>query len=582
MLQVSTGKFFKSDDLYETVHRFVVYTNYRFFGREAIDVGMGKILPCQDTYGSEVTKFVCELTERIERPQGGDAPGLVVSTGGAEMIKDFLAIMSFSFQAVFTLDHESTRQIISSNASSRSREDIGSDKVDFLDKYFERSIRSSREDIESFIDLCGKLFGVERKVYEGLIRSIRRYVSAVYRSRDDLDASYTMMVASVEALPQNFDKYESCWEDYDAEAKKDIDSALTGVDSEVAEKIRAAIIKREHLLAVRRFVEFSMSNIGDSYYRTNAVAVIRPASKSDIKLAVKNAYKLRSKYIHQLQSLPRNLQTSMDLQEIVTDGGNTYFSMTGLARFSKYVIENFLATQVAVGYEDFDYLPSVLKWRSITLAPQYWVGRADDLTIYNIKIYLSGHLSEYATYLMGGHNNFSNMRPILDKIDSLLPGLAKASQKVPFVALYMHYCALFPDLHDRCRSFAAKYAEVQDVPTVENLVLYIIFKSEPPWELDKNIPLLEAYLKNKRKDGELELHPLLESIIYLWLVEKYWKVDRSRAIKLMSDGVENWPGNKDLLNYEALLLDCADPIFWGVVLNLNCANSSAKDLGYLE
>lgn len=582
MLQVSTGKFFKSDDLYETVHRFVVYTNYRFFGREAIDVGIGKILPCQDAYGSEVTKFVCELTERIERPQGGDAPGVVISTGGAEMIKDFLAIMSFSFQAVFTLDYESTRQIISSNASSRSREDFDNDKMDFLDKYFKKSIRSSREDIESFIDLCGKLFGVERKVYEGLIRSIRRYVSAVYRSREDLDASYTMMVASVEALPQSFDKYECHWDDYDSKSKKDIDESLREVDSEVAEKIRAAIIRREHLSATRRFVEFSMSNIGSSYYRVSADSVIRPASKSDVRPAVRNAYGLRSKYIHQLQSLPRNLQTPLDLQEIVTDEGGIYFSMTGLTRFSKCVIENFIAAQAPVEFEEFNYLPSVLKWRSVSLAPEYWVGQANGLTIDNVKMYLSGLLSEYASYLMGAHNTFSNMRSVLDKIDTLVPGLAKTSQKVPFVALYMHYCALFPDLHDRCRSFSTKYEQVQDFPAIENLVMHIIFRSEPPWALSENVPLLETYLKSRGRDGELELHPVLESMVYLWLVEQYWAVDRDRAIALMSDGVENWPGNKNLLNYEALLLDCADPIFWGVILNLNCANSSARDLGYLE
>ncbi len=582
MLQVSTGKFFKTDDCYETVHRFVVYTNYKFIGRDAIDIGIGKIFPCLNAHNSEVSKFVCELVERIEKPKDGSKPGLIVSTGGSDMIKDFLAIMSFSFQAVFTLEHESTRQIISQNVSERRVQDADADSMDFLEKYFKKSVRSCREDIEGFVQFCNKLFGAERKIYEGLIRSIRRYVSALYRSRQDLDASYTMMVASVEALAQSFDRYECRWEDYDRSAKKDIDEALCDIDSNAADKVRAAIIKREHLSAVRRFVEFSISNISGSYYRTDVDSIPRPASRSDVRLAVRNAYFLRSKYIHQLQSLPRGLQTSLDMQEIVIEEGSVYFSMTGLTRFSKFVIDNFIAKQFAVDFEEFDYLPNVLKWHIVTMAPQYWLGDIAGLTKDSVNYYLAGHLSEYASFLIEGNSVFSSPVSILDKIESLVPGLAKTSQKVPFIVLYIHYCALFSSLHERCATFVSKYQDVQDFPSIENLLLYVLFRSEPPWAFSKNINLLEGYLKNRRKSSSLSLHQVLESIIYLWLVEKYWEVDQDTALKLMSDGVENWPGNRDLRNYEALLADGADPIFWGVVLGLNCTSSSAKDLGYLE
>lgn len=564
MLQVSSGKFFKSEELYETVHRFVVYTNYRFYGRNAIDIGVGKVFPCWDSYESDVSKFVCEVTERIEKSQGGEGPGVLISTGGRELVNDLLMLMSFRFGAIFSLEYETARRMVLKTLPAQE----GKKREDFLDRYFKPCIISNQKDVSNFRNFCKRLLGAERKIYEGLLRSIKQYVTAVYRSRDDLNGSYTLMVASIEALAQNFDEYESAWDDYDGKSKKEIDEALLAVDSDIADAIRAVIVKREHLSATRRFVEFSLSHIQDSYYRGDAENVIRPASKSDVKLAVKNAYSLRSRYIHQLESIPNRLHMQKDLQEIVLENGTAYFSMTGLARFSKHIIETFLSLQDSVEFESYDYMSNLPNTIKLTMAPRYWIGRAEGLSLENIYVYLSGHLDEYASHLMGGHSSFSQMTPVLDKIEVMVAGLSRPAQKVPFVALYLFYTALFSNLHDRGLAFLDKYARIQDVPAIENLLLHILFRENPPWPLGENISLMGSYLKSRRKEGELKLHSLLESVIYLWLVEQYFDVDRSQSLKLVCEAVENWPGNRNLENYEKLIQDGAEPIFWGYALGL--------------
>ncbi len=572
MLQISTGRFFKTNDTYTTTHRFVAYTNYRFPRRDVIDVGVGRILPCWDTYDSEVVSFVCELTERIEKNQGGDGPGLVVSVGAESMINDFLLIMAFTFQAIFTLEYEATRRLM----SKKKEDSLNGESMEFSARYFRKRIEYDASHIERFRDFCDHLFGLKREVYEGILRSIRRYVTALYRANEDLDASYTMMVASIESLTQGFDNYESSWGDYESKARRDIDQALDGIDLGKANAIRDAIVRKEHLSAMRRFIGFTVSNIPDSYFRDDTDSVIGPASRSDVLEAVKSAYGLRSKYIHELVSLPKSLRVGWNFSEIIDDEGEIYFSMSGLARLSRSVIVAFATSQQAVDKEEYDYMANLPNVVRVKMAPRYWVGHAESLNAKNVMVYLSGHLAEYAAFISGREYAFSQMRSVLDKIEKIVKGFAKSSQKVPFVVLYIFYCSLFESLHERCNAFAEKYSDVQDVPAIENLLLYIFFVSEPQWSVQKSDSLMSSYIKKRRKRGSLSLDPLLETIIYLWMVERFWLVDPSRALVLISEAVENWPGNKNVRNYEQLLLNGAEAIPWESVLGLQFRNSQSS------
>jgi len=67
MLQISTGKFYTTtatEHLYETIHRGVYYTNYRFFD-DRIVTDVGDILPA--ARWEDFQTVVCEVTERLPR-----------------------------------------------------------------------------------------------------------------------------------------------------------------------------------------------------------------------------------------------------------------------------------------------------------------------------------------------------------------------------------------------------------------------------------------------------------------------------------------------------------------------------------
>ena len=112
MLQISTGKFYEStvaEHLFETVHRGVVYTNYSFLS-SSIETKVGNILPA--TRWGDLNCVICEITERLPKPQGIIRSGMIASVGPDTLIQDFAAVVSFSLNATFTADeHLATRLV---------------------------------------------------------------------------------------------------------------------------------------------------------------------------------------------------------------------------------------------------------------------------------------------------------------------------------------------------------------------------------------------------------------------------------------------------------------------------------------
>jgi hypothetical protein len=74
----------------------------------------------------------------------------------------------------------------------------------------------------------GRLIGLPRQTYLGVMRAIRTYINGMHRIADDLELAYTLLVASVESLAQDFDGHESDWASYDQRKRQAIDEAFVG------------------------------------------------------------------------------------------------------------------------------------------------------------------------------------------------------------------------------------------------------------------------------------------------------------------------------------------------------------------
>jgi hypothetical protein len=174
MLQIVSGKFFKTEKCYETWHRGTYYTNYRTLQDVAITTSVGRLLPSTDP-GSLGT-LTYELLEQIEWTP--PAPGVMISTGGRELVDNFAAVLSFILHVICTTEPDLLRRLTVGNAPEPNRRN---DPGKYLRRVFDGQVVAQLEDAALVGDFLNALIWLRRDSYDGAIRAIRRYVTATHR-----------------------------------------------------------------------------------------------------------------------------------------------------------------------------------------------------------------------------------------------------------------------------------------------------------------------------------------------------------------------------------------------------------------
>lgn len=136
------------------------------------------------------------------------------------------------------------------------------------------------------------------------MRAIRTFVAGLHSIPDDLGLAYTLFVSATETLAQESADHESCWLDVEERKRVAIDQALNGASDEVAEAVRNAIVQTENGRLALRYREFVLSFVDANYFRTGAALEGRPVTRRQLPQALRQAYSLRSKYIHTATPLP--------------------------------------------------------------------------------------------------------------------------------------------------------------------------------------------------------------------------------------------------------------------------------------
>ena len=217
---------------------------------------------------------------------------------------------------------------------------------------FDREVLCRDEDADRLVTIARNLIGLERKNYLAAMRAIRTYVASLHRLADDLDLAYTLLVASVESLAQGFDGYRGEWADYDETRRQAIDKALANADDETAKAVRDTLLEIEHTSLARRFRAFTLEHIRPSYFRQEAAGLFNPVGRTELRGVLREAYRLRSKYVHKLNELPKLLTLGFDHGETVQIDRVTLLTIQGMARLARHVITEFVKRQPKVKTEN--------------------------------------------------------------------------------------------------------------------------------------------------------------------------------------------------------------------------------------
>jgi hypothetical protein len=558
VLQITSGKLYPNGVGRKNKLRGVLYSNLVLAGLEDKPIGTaaGTLLQV-DPFGSP-RPLVYELTEQME--DGGFVPGVLVSHGVQPYLHDFAAVVSFALRATCTPDPDLCARLLSGKRSLG----VTTPPDKLIRRTFDKEIWVQSTDVETLTAFVTDLIALKRKSFLAAMQAIRTYVTALHRIADDLELAYTLLVASIESLAQDFDGHEGRWSDYEESKRRRIDAALAEADQVTAERVRAALVKIEHLALSRRFRDFALNHIPQQ--AVQETGRVGAPGRLDLRDALKEAYGLRSRYVHSLRDLPRLLDSDFSYTETIHSGHATYLTLEGLSRVARMVIQEFVARQPKVETETYDFRFERYGVIQAPLAPQYWIGRPELLSPDAGRQWLEGFLQQFAAHLLS-RTTMTDLGAVSTKIEEMLPGLT-TSQRTPLVAIYCIYNKIVPS-ENQSPNFAETVNRNHDVlaaPSVESLVVHLILEKAPSWILDDHKALLDLYFSQRNHKSGFRAPELFEAGLVLVLAERYRAAGACQEAKsLLSFAVDN------ALNFQVLPsiereFDPEIPIDWGVLI----------------
>lgn len=417
MLQINSGKLFANGIGRTNALRGVLYTNLKLRRERDVITAAGTLRETDGVRGNRA--IVYELEERIEKSV--DGPGVLVSHMVSPFLQDFSALASFALNVIMSPDPDLVTRLTSGDPGLSSYRS----PREFIRRCFDEQVHLQESEADDFVTFVDQLLGLERRKFLSVMRAIRTCVAGTHRIVDDLGLAYTLMVSAIESLAQDFDGYESTWQDVDERKRHPVDEALRGAAVRTSTGVRDAILSVEHVSLARRYREFVLSHVDASYFRTGDALIGRPLARYELDDALRKAYGIRSKYVHNLQALPDELILPFSHWESTSIDRQPALTFQGLSRITRHVIKSFVASCPSITHEAYNYSKEQSGVVVMQLSPEYWVGNALK-EAKDARQRLEGFLEQLVSILNGTPDaKLTDLRPMLADVERLLPKAAK-------------------------------------------------------------------------------------------------------------------------------------------------------------
>lgn len=534
MLQITSGKLFHHNTQRENLLRGVLYSNLILATHDQeIRTSAGVLLST-----GLITTPSSIIYEMIEKLEGDEiAPGVLVSHTITPYIQDFAVVVSFCLNVICTPNVELANRLLSKTAGT-----ARSQPARLIRRVFDSQVWCKSDDAEALKSFIDSLLGLKRRSFLAAMKSMRTYVAAIHRIADDVELSYTLMIAAIEALAQDFDGHQATWSDLDESKRGPIDEALEPADPQVAGAVRAAVLEAEHVALTRRFRSFSISHLSAGYFRGEGDARAGVVGRLDTEDALREAYQLRSKYVHTLKNLPELLTMDMGYSETLRTGHATMFTLQGLSTLARTVISEFVSRQEKVDKEPYNYSSERYGILTAEMASEYWIGRPENLSILSGTKFLEGYLQQFSEFLIS-RKPVTDLRSIMARIEELLPS-ANNKQRRPLVALYLLFNRF---VSEELRSPAFQetmesYGTILDSPSVETLIVALILYVPSTWTVEQHRAVFDKYFRRRNTPKGIRIPAPLEAGLCLTMVEAYRKAELfDDAKRIIQFGAENLP-----------------------------------------
>lgn len=570
MLQINTGKHFRSDVVRSHRLRGVLFGNVRMQDDARVETDAGTLLPADGA--SRPRSLVYEIEERLEGPIRA---GAIASHTVTPFLAEFATVASFVLQATLAPDAATVTRM----TAARPNPMLPAPPSAYVRGWFNETVWIDGSDGDRLSRVVRDLLGLDRVTFRAAMQAIRTFMSGLERLADDIGAAYTLLVSSIESLAQGFDGHVATWDQYDQAKRASVDAALEGADAEVAGRVRAAILAHEHQAATRRFREFAASHVQAGYFRDHPHPEDDPIGRAELRDLLDAAYHLRSRYLHELKALPTELSHPHVHREFVVVQDRAHPTFQGLSRLAREVILHFIATSPRIEREPLDY--TLEQWGVIGArwSAEVWVGNAESLEPKHGRERLEALLWQASQALRGVEGaGISDVRPAIARAEELMPDMSPTERR-RFVAFSFLYNLLVPP-ERRSPGFEAFHDERHAdllAPSGEALALHAVLGGVPAFDLPTHVEAHTAYHRRRNWPNGLRAPRVVESAMSLALAERCRAGgDDGKARAMLAFAVENSPGDAVVAGLERGF-DSNLPIDWRPALFPLTATSSDDD-----
>jgi len=538
LLQISTGKFFVSDDLHIHDGKGILYTNYSWIN--SIDTCIGTIEPVD--YHGNITSYVFSYKNKLEKD------GVLVRTGDHEIIEQFKLIFSYFFQCF----SDSDRNTVELNCRKTKR-NMNDQFIpyEFAGRIFEPKIYGSEQEVKEFNVFLKNMIGLERSKYKKLIQCLEAYNNSLLALNHNFELAYSLLIYCLESLSQSFDNYEPEWEDYNQRIRAKLDTVLNEIGEGKSGKIKNILLEDSHLKLQTRLINFVSSNIGDDFFIKESVNVHIPLRKSELKQVLKNAYGIRSKYVHSLQSIMKQLKMpSIGSGEVFSWEGDPYLTYKGLLRLTHHVIKNYFGDQEYYETEEYhwkDELPGVVY---LQLDEKYWIDSTLGFSQEQAFDKLNGFLSQLAkSYIF--EKPLTNLTELMKIYEKEIPQ-SKKKYKLAMISNYILYnLSLIEEFRlNNYKKVIEFNQNFLDEPTIESILTYSILGQRIPYNASDTEAIYLKYQKDKFNSSSVKIPKYFELLLMLNLINKlYEESELDRYNEWLNKCILDVPGNLALQEY---------------------------------
>ena len=556
MLQIVTKMYFDPDaPLHSTTHRVALRTNLALLGagRDRIELPVGTLIP--ESGLASTSTVMIEVDEHLQKEldEAGESSGLV-STGGAELVDDLAAVVAFALDAVVHRREDVVQRLCGEWGAPVHRGSAGS----LLSRTFEPQRFVQDADLEALSDFMTDLLALERPSFERAMRAIRHVVRATHNTVDDPTGAYTEMVEGLESLADAELAPAVEWDRYDGRKRARIDASLDGLDPEPADAIRKAVLEADQVGATSFFVHSTIARLGEEYFRAEASGTKMPLRGPDLELALKLAYKTRSRKSHVLRDLPPEvfLFSGSETHDLI-DGSGTMLTLEGSWRLVRHVIRKFVADGPKGVDTTFNWRRALPGRATLRWAPQYWIANAASFSKDNAADTLAGLAEVFVETIAERGEGVPNLTDVLVRIEELVPGLAKSDERTAMIAIYWMWHRLMAPQEHRpdAQQFLEKHSANLDHPSIITFLASMASGAGlPEWTTDEYLALAEARHADRSRRRHFRMPAPFDAALHVETADLLEADGRHElALRHAAWAVEELPGNEMLIEWEARL-----------------------------